>query len=106
MLSATLGHCLDDARELVEDFVDLAFADDQWRTECQCVANGAEHEIMFKEASFKRVHATSADRIRPAGEVNADGQSHHPDIEHIRQTLETHGRLGPGAFEFARALQA
>src|SRR5215471_920666 len=104
-LSASLGHCLDDPRELVEDFIYLDFAHNQRRTEGQCVADGAEHEIMFKEACFKRFHAALADRIGPAREVNADGQPHRPDIEDIRQTFETQGRLGPHAFEFARALE-
>src|SRR5262245_22397405 len=103
--STSLGHRLDDARELVEDFVYLDFAHDQRLTERQCVTDGAEHEIMLKEACFKRFHAALADRIGPAGEVNADGQSNRPDIEDIRQTFEAHGRLGPRAFEFARALE-
>src|SRR5262249_38217158 len=102
---ASLGHRLDDARELVEDFTDLTFADDQRRTERERIADRAEHEIMFEEACFQRFHPSLADRIWPAGEVDADGQPDYPDIEDIRQALEAHRRLRPGALKLARTLE-
>src|SRR6476620_12576896 len=70
--SARLRHRLDDTRELVEHFVNLDFAHDQRRTERQRIADSSEHEIMFKEARFKRFQAAIADGIGLAGEVNAD----------------------------------
>src|SRR4249919_4121910 len=70
------SHRFDDVCELVEYLADLTFTHNQRRAERQRIADGTEHDIVFKEAQFERLHAALADRIGLAGEINADGQPH------------------------------
>src|SRR5262245_20167724 len=99
------GYRLDDPGEVVEYFANLVLAHNQWRTERQRVTNGPKREIALEETQLQRVHAASSDGIGPAGEIDADHQPHGPDVEHVRQTFESHRRTRPRRHELARALE-
>src|SRR5262245_63551552 len=99
------GHRLDDAAELVEHFADLTFTHDQWRAESERIAHGAERDVVLEEAELERVHTALADSVGPAREIDAGGEAHGADIEHVRQALEPHRRLRPRLFELAGALE-
>ena len=45
------------------------------------------------------------DGVGLAGEINADGDAHRPDIEHIRQASKSHCGLCPRCLQFARTLE-
>src|SRR6185312_6561734 len=99
------GHRFDDAAELVEYLANLAFAHDQWRAERECIADGAEHDIVLEEAEVERVHATLANGVGPACQVDSNRETDGADIEHVRQAFEPHRRLRPRLFELACALE-
>ena len=60
---------------------------------------------MVVESHLERRHTTLADAIRLAGEVDADGETHGPDVEHVRQTFQAERGLRPRRFKFARTLE-
>ena len=57
------------------------------------------------EAALHRVIAALADGVGPRGEIDAGGQPDAADVEHVRQALERHRRVGPDRLELAGALE-
>src|SRR5665647_406956 len=97
-----LRHLLDDLGDLVEDFADLRFGDDQRRAHGDGVAGNAEHDAVVVEAVFERLVAAQANSIRLAGEIDAGHQTDSADIEHVRQTFQPHRRLRPDRLHLFR----
>src|SRR5262245_25842081 len=81
-------HGLDDVAELVEYLADLTFTHNQWWAERQCIADGAEQDVLLEEAKLERVHAAFADGVGLAGEIDADHKADRADVQHVRQVLE------------------
>lgn len=77
----------DHACELVEDFADLHFAHNQWRTKRDGFASDADHQVLVAERSFQGCVGALAESVRLRREVDADDEPDGTDVEHTGQAL-------------------
>src|SRR5258707_6217701 len=89
-----LRHRADHLRDLLDDFADLVFADDQWRRQRQRIAGDAQHQVVVVERAVQAVETALARLLRARRQIDARRQAYGADVHHIRLAFQRHHRVG------------
>src|SRR5258705_5444061 len=100
-----LRHRADPLRDLLDNFADLVFADDQGRRQRQRIASDTQHQVVVVERAVQAVEPALAGLLRARREIDACGQPDGADVHYIRLALQRHHRVGEFCFEFVGALE-
>src|SRR5258708_31825309 len=100
-----LRHRADHLRDLLDNFADLVFADDQGRRQRQRIAGDAQHQVVVVERAVQAVETALARLLRAWRQIDARGQPDGADVHHIRLALQRHHRVGEFWFQFIGALE-